>query len=167
MSVTVYSEIVYPTHVRRRYAVVLMDNLGGVHEFVRGMYNDQPSDTGDHVEVDVIAEVKDQEIQQWISEMESGNDPAHIDMGGWFEHSELLWNTWEECLAGSLTPILQSDYMQDILNCELTCSRLTNRELEAIAGKPNNVLAEQAVASNTQTELDNYVPLINENGEPR
>jgi len=57
--------------------------------------------------------------------------------------------------------------MQDILLCELPCSRLTKQELEAVAGKNNDVLSEQAIARNTQNELDTYVPLIDEEGNPR
>ena len=108
-----------------------------------------------------------QEIQQWEADMRAGLDPAHIDMGGWFEHSVPEYNTWEDALDGSMTPILQATYMQDILLCELPCSRLTKQELEAVAGKNNDVLSEQAIARNTQNELDVYVPLIDENGEPR
>lgn len=167
MSVSVYSEIVYPTYVRRRYEVILTDNLGVVHTYILGTYNHQPENDGSEVEAQKRIDVANQEIQSWISQMSQGLDPAHIDMGGWFEHSVPLWNTWEEATNESVTYYLQMEYMQEILNCDLTCSRLTNQELEAIAGKPNDVRSEQAVATNIQVELDAYIPLIDENGDPR
>lgn len=167
MSVSVYSEMVYPTYVRRRYEVVLTDNLTAEHTYILGMYNHQPDNDGSEVEAQQRIDLAAHEIQDWIIEMEAGGDPAHIDMGGWFTHSEPLWNTWEVAVDGAVTPFLQSDYMQDILGCKLTCDRLTNQELEAIAGKPNDVLSEQAIATNTQIELDAYIPLIDENGDPR
>jgi len=131
------------------------------------MYNHQPDNDGSEVEAQHQIDLAEQEILRWQTDMESGLDPAHIDMGGYFEHSAPLWNTWEAALDGSLTPILQSTYMQDILYCDLTCSRLTKQELEAVAGKNNAVRAEQSIATNTQAELDAYVPLIDENGDPR
>lgn len=168
MSVSVYGkDIVYPTFVRRRYKVILTDNIGVEHEYILGIYDHQPENDGSEVEAQQIIDIAEQEIQEWIREMETGGDPAHIDMGGYFVHSEPLWNTWEIAVDGAVTPFLQASYMQDILSCKLTCSRLTNKELEAIAGKPNDVLSEQAVATNTQTELDSYIPLIDENGDPR
>lgn len=167
MSVSVYTEIVYPTYVRRRYKVTLTDNLGVEHEYILGMYNHQPDNDGSEVEAQQLLNVAEQEILKWRQEMEAGDDPAHIDMGGYFIHSEPLWNTWEIAVDGAVTPFLQADYMQDILYCKLTCSRLTNKELEGIAGKPNDVRAEQTIATNTQTTLDSYIPLIDANGEPR
>ena len=109
----------------------------------------------------------EQEVEQWKAEMEAGGDPAHIDMGGYFVHSEPNFNTWEVAVSGSITPLLQAEYMQDILICELTWGRLTKQEGEAIAGKNNDVSAEMQIATNTQNELNSYVPLIDENGDPR
>lgn len=109
----------------------------------------------------------EQEIQHWIQEMESGRDPAHIDMGGYFVHSEPDFNTWEVAVDGAVTSFLQASYMQDILKCQLTWSRLTKAEGEAIAGKNNEVSAEMQIATNTKATLDSYTPLIDENGDPR
>ena len=77
------------------------------------------------------------------------------------------WTSLEDILKLSITPFLQAEYMQDILKANLIWSRLTNTEGEAIAGKPNYVAAELAIATNTQTELDAYIPLIDEEGLPR
>jgi len=168
MSITVYSERDLGNgYVRRRYEVTLTDSLGGTRVDVIGPFTVLPTDDGSTYEAQHLASIKQQEINSWIGEMEAGNDPAHIDLGGYFGHSTPLWNTWEECLVGSVTPFLQSDYMQDILKCDLTCSRLTKAELEAVAGKNNAVRGEQAVATTTKTELDNYIPLIDLDGNPR
>ena len=153
--------------VRRRYETVLTDNIATEHTDIHGMYNHLPENNGSEVEASALEGKKQAEIQYWISEMEAMRDPAHIDMGGYFEHSVPLWHTWEECLDASLTHYLQQSYMQEILKCDLTCSRLTNKELEAVAGKPNDVRGEQSIATNTQVELDSYIPLIDENGVPR
>ena len=112
-----------------------------------------------------------QEIQQWEADMRAGLDPAHIghDNDTWFTHSEPEFNTWEDCLAGSLTPILQTpaERRLEILYGELTCGRLTNKELEAVAGKPNDVMSELAIARNDQDYNEAYVSLIDEEGNPR
>jgi len=112
-----------------------------------------------------------QEIQQWEAEMRAGLDPAHIPMGDppgtYFVHTVPEFNSWEDCLAGSLTPLLQTDIKVDTLLCDLTCSRLTNKELEAVAGKPNDVRAVQAEATNMKVEQDEFIPLIDEEGNPR
>lgn len=63
MSVTVYSEIVYPNHVRRRYEVSLTDNIGGSHSYILGMFNHQPDNDGSEVEAQKLASLKAQEAE--------------------------------------------------------------------------------------------------------
>ena len=109
----------------------------------------------------------DREVQQWIADMEAGLDPAHIDMGGYFEHTIPEFNIWEDILKLSITPFLQVDYMQTILNSQLTWSRLTKAEGEAVAGKNNDVNSEMAIALNTKSTLNSYIPLIDKEGLPR
>ena len=112
----------------------------------------------------------EQEIQQWISEINQGRDPAHIDMGGYFVHSEPNFNTWEVATDGAVTPFLQTaspEQTPALINVSLLWGRLTNKEGEAIAGKPNDVSSEIQIAINTQTINDEYIPLIDEGGNPR
>ena len=114
-----------------------------------------------------LNQLADREVQQWVSDMEEGLDPAHVDAGGYFVHSVPEFNVWEDILKLSITPFLQVDYMQDILKCQLTWSRLTKAEGEAIAGKNNEVAGDMAIAENTQVTLESYIPLINEDGGMR
>ena len=123
MTVSVYSEIVYPTHVRRRYLVTLTDNLGTEHEYIMGMFNHQPSNNGSEVEAQKLASVKQQEIQQWISQMESGEDPWHTAP---FINSIPLWNTWETASIESLKHYLLSEDRQELLNVEAGAGSTSN-----------------------------------------
>lgn len=167
MSVLVYNEVIYIGYVKRIYEITLTDNLGEDHVYLSSPVNVDPQDTGADAEAAQLKNVQEQEVRHWINEMEGGRDPAHVDMGGWFEHSVPLWDTWENTVLPSVQHWLKKSYMQDILFCKLTCDRLTNQELEAIAGKPNDVRAEQQIAVNTQATLDAYEPLVNEDGTPR
>ena len=119
---------------------------------------------------EVEGRLGEQEIQQWISEINQGRDPAHIDMGGWFVHSEPNFNTWEIATDGAVTPFLQTPSPEQtpaLIKVSLLWGRLTNKEGEAIAGKPNDVSSEIQIAINTQTINDEYIPLIDEEGNPR
>lgn len=109
----------------------------------------------------------EQEIQEWIQEIESGRDPAHVDAGGFYVHSVPNFNAWEVATDGSVTPFLQSEYRQDILPINDLWGRLTNAERSAIAGQPNDVSSELQISINAQISLDAYIPLIDEEGNPR
>ena len=170
MSVIVYSEIVYPTYVRRRYQTTLTDNLGGVQVDVLGMFNVQPEDDGSEVEAQQLINLADQEIQDWIAQIEQGGDPAHVDMGGYFVHSEPLWNTWEVATDGAVVPFLQvfaPNQSDSLVDVSILWGRLTKAEGEAIAGKNNDVSSEVQIAINTKAVNDAYIPLIDANGDPR
>ena len=120
--------------------------------------------------IEVEGRLAEQEIQQWIQEIKQGGDPAHIDMGGWFVHSEPNFNTWEIATDEAVTPFLQTpspDQTPALINVSLLWGRLTNKEGEAIAGKPNDVSSEIQISINTQTINDEYIPLIDEEGNPR
>ena len=120
--------------------------------------------------LDTDSRLAEQEIQQWIQEIKQGGDPAHIDMGGYFVHSEPNFNTWEIATDEAVTPFLQTpspDQTPALINVSLLWGRLTNKEGEAIAGKPNDVSSEIQISINTQTINDEYIPLIDEEGNPR
>ena len=107
------------------------------------------------------------EIQQWIVDINNGLDPAHIDMGGFFVHSVPDFNTWEVALDGAVTPFLQSELRENIYPIFDLWGRLTNKEGEDIAGKPNDVAAELANETNSKADRESYISLIDENGSPR
>ena len=112
----------------------------------------------------------EQEIQQWITEIEAGRDPSHIDMGGYFVHSVPEFNTWEDATDGAVTPYLQvkqPEHTQALVKISDLWGRLTNKEGEAIAGKPNDVAAEIQGAINRKADDEAYIALIDEEGEPR
>ena len=107
------------------------------------------------------------EIQKWISAINNGLDPAHIDMGGFFVHSVPDFNTWEVAVNGAVLPFLQSTLREDIYPIFDLWGRLTNKEGEDIAGKPNDVAAELANETNAKTDRESYVSLIDDEGNPR
>lgn len=111
----------------------------------------------------------EQEIRAWETELRAGGDPAHIGHDGdtWFTNSVPDFNTWEDCIAGAIIPILQETDPQQLVNIADCWGRLINKEGEDIAGKPNDVAAEIQDAVNAQVRLDNYVPLIDDEGNPR
>lgn len=109
----------------------------------------------------------EEEIQEWINDINNGLDPAHVDAGGFYVHSVPNFNTWEVATDGSVTHFLQSGYRQDILPINDLWGRLTNAEKSAIAGQPNDVSSELQISIDAQTSLDAYIPLIDENGDPR
>ena len=163
MSVSVYSEVVYPTYVRRRYEVVLTDNLGTDHTYVLGMFNHQPSNDGSEVEAQQLASVKAQEIQRWIGEMERGEDPWHTAP---FINSVPLWNTWDDAASESLRHYLLSDDRQELLNCKLSVDSTSNNDLTDLltltgsSFSQTDLRSEIQQAVNTQVELDSYVPSV-------
>lgn len=165
MSVTVYSEIVYPTYVKRRYEVTLTDNLGANHVYVLGMYKHQPINDGSEVEAMKLQSVKDQEIQSWINQMEVGLDPWHTSP---FINSVPLWNNWNDASSLSLKNFLISDDRQELLNCNLSATNTSNNDLDNVltsAGSTftqTNLRSEIQQAVNTQTELDTYTPSVSE-----
>lgn len=111
------------------------------------------------------------EIQQWIADINNGLDPAHIPMGDpigtYFVNSEPVYNTWAIAVDGAVTPFLQSELREGILPIKDLWGRLTNKEGEGIAGKPNDVAAELANEVNAQTDRDAYIALIDEQENPR
>ena len=107
------------------------------------------------------------EIQQWISDINNGLDPAHIDMGTYFVNSVPDFNTWEVAVKGAVLPFLQNTYRQDILPINDLWGRLSNQEQSAIAGQPNDVSAELQISIDAQVSLDSYISLIDEDGVPR
>ena len=165
MTVSVYSEIVYPTHVRRRYLVTLTDNLGTEHEYIMGMFNHQPSNDGSEVEAQKLVSVKEQEIQQWIQSMESGLDPWHTAP---FVNSVPLWNTWDTASSESLKYYLWATDRQELLNCKASVNSTSNNDLTdllTLAGSTfsqTDLRSEIQQAVDTQVELDSYVPSVEE-----
>ena len=165
MSVTVYSEVTYPTHVRRRYEVTLTDNLGDDHVYVPNINNYQPADDGSEVEAQQLASVKAQEIQQWIQEMERGLDPWHTSP---FINSVPLWNTWDIAASESLKHWLLMDYRQELLNCDFSVSGTSNNDLTDLLISTSSTFsqtdlrAEIQQAVDTQVDLDTYVPSVTE-----
>ena len=120
--------------------------------------------------IKVEASFAEQEIQQWIAEINSGLDPAHIDMGGFFVHSEPSHNTWEIAVDGAVTPFLQTEqpeHTQALVKIADLWGRLDNKEGEAIAGKPNDVASEIQIAVDAEAANVAYIPLIDEEGNPR
>lgn len=117
----------------------------------------------------LLERMEGQEVQSWIDVMEKGEDPAHIGHDGdtWFTNSEPVYNTWEKTLYKSLSHFFKMENRFRLLDCKLTCSRLTSKELEAVAGKPNDVLAEQSIAQNAENDSDSYIPILTEEGFPR
>ena len=163
MSVSVYTEIVYPTYVRRRYKVILTDNLGTDHQYILGMYNHQPDNDGSEVETQKLASVKEQEIQEWIRKMEAGNDPWHTAP---FIDSVPLWNTWDIASSESLKHWLLMGYRQELLNCKLSVNSTSNKDLDDILLLTESTFGQSDLRSeiqravNTQTELDTYTPSV-------
>ena len=166
MSVTVYSEHnIANGLVRRRYEVTLTDNLGDDHTYVLGMYNHLPSNDGLEVEADKLVSAANQEIQQWIQEMESGSDPWHTDP---FINSVPLWNTWSDAASESLKHFLLSDDRQDLLNVEASSGSTSNNDLDDLlllaesSFTQSDLRTEIQQAINTQVELDTYIPSVEE-----
>ena len=163
MSVSVYSEIIYPTYVRRRYEVILTDNLSGEHTYVLGMYNHQPDNDGSEIELQQIENVKQREIQDWISKMERGLDPWHTAP---FINSQPLWNTWETIASESLKHWLLMTYRQELLNCKLSVAGTSNKDLDdllVLTGstfEQSDLRAEIQQAVDTQVQLDTYMPSV-------
>lgn len=109
------------------------------------------------------------EVNQWIVDINAGLDPAHIghDNDTWFTNSEPVYNTWAEALDGALTPFLQSELREGIYPIKTLWGRLTNKEGEDVAGKPNDVAAELVNETNSQADRDAYIPLIDDEGSAR
>lgn len=163
MSVSVYSEIVYPTHVRRRYVVTLTDNLSGVHNYVLGIFNHQPVNDGSEVEAQQLQSAKDQEIQTWIAEMEKGNDPWHTAP---YINVIPKWNTWDDISSATLKHWLLKTNRQELLNCNLSVNSTSNGDVDdllTLVGSSfgqADLRGEIQQAVNTQTELDTYTPSV-------
>ena len=164
MSVTVYSEHnIANGLVRRRYEVVLTDNLGVDHTYVLGMYNHDPLNDGSSVEAQQLESVKSQEIQQWIQEMEAGNDPWHTDP---FINSVPLWNTWDVAASESLKHWLLMEYRQELLNCDFSVSGTSNNDLTDLLTLCGSTFTQTELRSeiqqavDTQVALDTYVPSV-------
>ena len=120
--------------------------------------------------IEVEESFAEREIQQWIGEIDAGRDPAHIDMGGFFVNSEPSHNTWEVATDGAVTPFLQTlqpEHTQALVAIADLWSRLDNKEGEDIAGKPNDVASEIQIAINADAANVSYVPLIDDEGNPR
>ena len=164
MSVTVYSEHnIANGLVRRRYEVVLTDNLGVDHTYVLGMYNHDPSNDGSSVEAQQLVSVANQEIQQWISKMEAGEDPWHSAP---FVNVVPQWNTWSDAASESLKHFLLSDDRQELLNCNLSSTNTSNNDLTDLlilcgsTFSQTDLRSEIQQAVDTQVALDTYTPSV-------
>lgn len=116
--------------------------------------------------------MSEQEIQQWIADINNGLDPAHIGHDGdnWFTNSVPEYNTWEVAVKGAVTPFLQveqPEHTQALVSISVLWGRLDNKEGEDIAGKPNDVASEIQIAIDTDIANKSFIPLIDENGAPR
>jgi len=106
-----------------------------------------------------------QEIQQWISEMEAGNDPWHSTP---FVNVTPEFNTWLVAASESLKFWLQKDDRQELLNCQLSVGNTSNNDMDDLllltgsSFSRVDLSSQIQIAVNTQVDLDTYSPSVGE-----
>ena len=111
--------------VKRRYKVTITDLNGNNHEKVLGMFTHDKTDTGTQVEADYVESLKQNELQQYKTDIESGINP--------FVNRNLQFNDRETVLKFILDDALTMDATNPIVYNGLPyLSLVTDAELMAL-----------------------------------
>lgn len=113
--------------------------------------------------LDIEKQLGEQEIQQWISQMEAGLDPWHTA-----PYINVIpdFNSWETAASESLKHWLLMPNPQELLNCDLSISSTSNSDIDDLlvlcssSWSRTDLTGEIQEAINAQVRLDAYVPSV-------
>ena len=113
--------------------------------------------------LDLNNQLGQQEVQQWIQEMESGEDPWHTDP---FVPSTPEFNDWDTAASESLKHYLLIDSRQELLNVKASADGTSNNDLTdllvAISStfSQTDLRAEIQIAVDNRASMDLYSPSV-------
>jgi len=111
----------------------------------------------------VDQQTKDTEIAEGIAECYAGGDPLHFDAGGWWDQVTPVYNeSWDDLAGGVTIPFLEKDDQLELINIQLTSSRISSTDKKRIWGmtqtQVSDVNGNIQIAVDTQESLDLYSP---------
>jgi len=174
-STQVVSDIAEPNGWRWvRYRFDILDNLGGNHI----EYMTKKISPSTDVEVDMAAMIpqlldslKLAEQENWRSQCSDGDDPLHIDNGGFFSKSTPLWGSWDEMFTAVAKWFFSRENQLELVPYNDSWGRVSNTDKRNNLGITNQDVTDMGgqvqVAVNTKATLDTYVPLFDEYGNLR
>lgn len=104
------------------------------------------------------------EISNSVALYESGSDPLHIDMGGWFTQVIPNYQTWDELAAAVTINFLERVNQLELVYIETIIIRISTTDKKRIWGMTNpqvsdvNTAIQDAI--NTKVVIDTYSPFF-------
>lgn len=142
--------------VRRRYEVTLTDLLGAPHTQVVGMFTHDPSNDGSEVESQMLEDAKQQEAEQYKTDIIEGTNPFLGD-SWWLSKNELLKAVLDDALSLPATEqIVLSGlpYMALVTDAELMfIYNQTQTWVDSVRLKTTNLLTAKLMLDNYEAPL--------------
>lgn len=153
-----------------RYRFDLLDNRNENHvEYVGPKYVEPGFDTdADMLAISpaILLSKADQELSEFESAMEQGQDPLHVDMGGFFEKVLPRWQTWDDAFRNASEYFWGLTNLIAILPFSLTWGRVSNTGKRNALDTTNQIVSDMngdmQIADNTKITLDGYNPHYDE-----
>lgn len=155
-----------------RYKFDLLDNLNQNHiEYYGPKLVPADFDTdADMLAIvpSILASKADQEQQELQDGSRNNEIVLHNDLGGYYEHKTMLWDTWENHTIAWLKYWLSQEDQLELYWMRLDLIILTNTELKNLLGiaqgDTSDIRAAVQIAIDTRATLDTYVPFYDESG---
>lgn len=159
-----------------QYEFELVDN-DSVHSFVYIWRRGYPADhdtAADRAALvnTVLGQQADNEFNEILSKVRAGEDPYHIDQGGYFTQEMFLWSTWDDYFNRICEVYWSSKSRLDVVPFNLVWSHAVQTEgskgiktsLGITQQTYSDMGADMQTAINTQTTLDAYTPHYTDKG---
>ena len=134
--------------VRRRYKVTLTDLQGNSVERIVGMYNHDEANDGSEVEAQVLASLKQAEVNQFKSDIEQGVNPFQTRTAQWNTRAELLKPILDDALSKPPTDAIVYNglpYLANVTDAELMALySQTQAWVDNVRAKATNLLQAKA-----------------------
>ena len=156
------------------YRFDLLDNNNGNHvEYIgpKLVPADFDTDADMLALIPVVLETQaNREIFDTRSDLASGADPFHVDLGGFFEKATPDWQTWDELFVVTAKYYWALPDQLGILPFKASWSRVSNTDKRDILGITNQDItrlnAAMQAATDISATLSTYLPFYDEDGNP-
>lgn len=115
----------------------------------------------------LLVQMSEQEIRQFIDAYPDGNDPLHDWIGYWVKSSP-AWNDWNTAAAGVLKYYLALEDQLQLRHISDMITKISNGDLVTILGvttpQVGDIRGDIQVAVNTQASLSAYERWYDEDG---
>lgn len=156
-----------------RYKFDLLDNLNQNHIVYYGPKQIESDIDTDEDMLEIAPTILAGKLDYEQRELQDGSRNNKIvlqnDLGGYYEHKTLRWDTWENHTTAWLKYWLALEDQLELYWTRLDLIILTNTELKDLLGIAQgdtaDIRAAVQIAIDTRTTLDTYVPFYDDNGD--